>query len=70
MNKNPYLEFMDSLRDQAVKALNSLPEKETDNAEEMMYRIYVIDKVRKGQSASKAGQTISIEDLKKKRSKW
>jgi len=30
-----------------------------------MYRLYVIDKVRKGRAAIQQGDTISLEDLKK-----
>ena len=31
-----------------------------------MYELYVIDKVKKGREAAEHGETISIEDLKKK----
>jgi len=38
-----------------------------DSAEidDMMYQLYVIDKVRKGREAVKRGEIITIEDLKK-----
>jgi hypothetical protein len=35
-----------------------------------MYRLYVIDKVRKGKDASSRGETLSVEDLKKDIEKW
>lgn len=33
--------------------------------EEIMYKLYVIDKVRKGEKAIEEGKKISIEELKK-----
>jgi hypothetical protein len=35
-----------------------------------MYRLYVIDKVRKGREAVHRGEVISIEDLKKEIESW
>jgi hypothetical protein len=35
-----------------------------------MYRLYVVDKVRKGREAVKRGEVVSIEDLKKEIESW
>jgi predicted transcriptional regulator len=38
--------------------------------DEIMYRIYVIDKIKKGQEAAAGGKTITIEDLEKEIRSW
>ncbi len=43
---------------------------ETATLDDIMYRLYVIEKVRKGQDAVRQGQTISIEEMKKEVSSW
>ena len=40
------------------------------NLEEIMYRLYVIDKVKKGLEAVEAGKTVSVTDLKKEIEAW
>ncbi len=59
---------MKSIKEEALQAISTLP----DNTpmEEIMYRLYVIDKVRKGQNAIKNGRTISTEELKKEITTW
>jgi len=59
---------MKSIKQEALQAISTLP----DNTpiDEIMYRLYVIDKVRKGQEAIKDGRTISTEELKKEISTW
>jgi len=59
---------MKSIKEEALQAISTLP----DNTpmEEIMYRLYVIDKVRKGQDAIKNGRTISTEELKKEITTW
>ena len=39
-------------------------------SEDIMYRLYVVDKVRKGREAVKQGEVVSIEDLKKEIESW
>ena len=43
---------------------------DTAEIDDIMYRLFVIDKVRKGQSAVKQGKVISIEALKKEIELW
>jgi predicted transcriptional regulator len=59
---------MESLKREAMNAIAKLPEDAT--VDEIMYRLYVIDKVRKGQEAAARGETIAIEDLKKEIQSW
>jgi predicted transcriptional regulator len=35
-----------------------------------MYRIYVIDKIQKGQEAAAKGKTITIEEIEKEVHSW
>jgi hypothetical protein len=38
--------------------------------DEIMYRLYVLDKVRKGQKAVEDGRTITSKDLKSEIETW
>jgi hypothetical protein len=59
---------MRNIKEEALQAISSLPE----NApiDEIMYRLYVIDKVRKGQEAVQEGKTLTVEELKKELKEW
>lgn len=59
---------MNTLKEEALNAISKLPE--TADIDEIMYRIYVIDKVRKGEEAIKEGNVISLENLKKEIESW
>ncbi len=59
---------METLKKEAMNAIDKLPE--AANADEIMYRIYVIDKVTKGQEAIKEGKSISVESLKEEIKSW
>ena len=59
---------MQTIKQEAINAINSLPE--SANIEDIMYRLYVIDKVRKGREAVQRGEVLSIEDLKKEIELW
>ncbi len=54
---------METLKQEALNVISKLPD--TTDIDEIMYRLYVIDKVRKGRVAIQQGDTISLEDLKK-----
>ncbi|MEO8167479.1 MAG: hypothetical protein ABI623_04470 [bacterium] len=58
----------ETLKKAALGAIAKLPD--TATLDDIMYRLYVIEKVRKGQDAVKLGQTISIEEMKKEVSSW
>jgi len=53
---------MQTLKQEAIEAISKLPE--TANLEEIMYRLYVIDKVKKGLEAIERGESVSVADLK------
>ena len=38
--------------------------------EEIMYRLYVLDKVRKGQEAVEQGETLTSEELQRDIDSW
>ncbi|MGD8258583.1 MAG: hypothetical protein PVG70_09520 [Desulfobacterales bacterium] len=59
---------MESLKQEAMKVISKMPD--TAEIDDIMYRLYVIDKVRKGREAIQRGETISIEDLKKEIESW
>ncbi len=52
----------------ALEAIGKLPD-DTD-MDEIMYRLYVLDKIRKGQQAVEQGRTTSSEDLKHEIDSW
>jgi hypothetical protein len=59
---------METLKNEAISAISKLPE--TATIDDMMYRLYVIDKVRKGQEAIKRGESIPAKDLLNEIDSW
>jgi len=59
---------MESLKQEALKVISKMPD--TAEIDDIMYRLYVIDKVRKGREAVKRGEVVSIEELKKEIESW
>ena len=59
---------METLKQEAIKAISKLPE--SANIDDIMYELYVIDKVNKGREAAERGDSISIEELKKEMQLW
>ncbi len=59
---------MQTLKQEAIEAISKLPE--TANLEEIMYRLYVIDKVKKGLEAIQRDESISVADLKTEIGSW
>ncbi len=55
---------MKTLKKEAIEAINKLPD--TATIDDIMYRLYIIYKVRKGKEAIDRGETISLEELKKR----
>jgi hypothetical protein len=54
---------MESLKQEALNVISKMPD--TAEIDDIMYRLYVIDKVRKGREAVQRGEVLSMEDLKK-----
>jgi predicted transcriptional regulator len=59
---------MQTVKQEALNAIQCLPD--TADMEEIMYRLYVLDKIRKGREAADQGQVISHEELKREIEKW
>ena len=59
---------LESLKQEAINVISKLPD--SADIDDIMYRLYVIDKVRKGREEPKAGRLISIEDLEKEIEAW
>jgi hypothetical protein len=59
---------MVSLKQEALNAISKMPD--TVNIDEIMYRLYVIDKVRKGREAVWQGNVISVDELKEEMKSW
>lgn len=59
---------MESLKQEAINVISKMPD--TAEIDDIMYRLYVIDKVRKGREAVKMGEVVPIEDLKKEIESW
>ena len=59
---------MGSLKQEALNVISKIPD--TAEIDDIMYRLYVVDKVRKGREAVQQGEVVSIEDLKKEIESW
>ena len=59
---------MESLKQEVMSAISKMPE--TADIEDIMYRLYVIDKVRKGREALQQGKVISVEELREEIKSW
>ena len=59
---------METLKQEAINAISKMPD--SADIDEIMYRLYVIDKVRKGRDAIERGETVAIEELKKAIESW
>ena len=59
---------MHAAKQEALNSISQLPE-DTD-MEEIMYRLYILDKIRKGQDAIEQNQTLTSENLKNEIDSW
>ena len=59
---------MRSPREDALEAISRMPE--TVTMDDIMYRLYVLDKIRIGLEAAEGGDVISNEDLKREMETW
>jgi Mg/Co/Ni transporter MgtE len=57
-----------TLKQEALDSLQRLPE--DADIDEMMYRLYVIDKLHKSREAIRLGQVISQDNLEKEMQQW
>ena len=59
---------MQPAKQEALEAIRKLPD-DTD-MDEIMYRLYVLDKIRKGQETVEQNRTVTSEELKRKIDSW
>lgn len=59
---------MQSAKQEALNAIERLPE--TVDTEEIIYRLYVLENIRKGQQDAASDQTESAEDVLKEIHAW
>jgi len=59
---------MQTLKQEAIEAISKMPD--PVDIDEIMYHLYVIDKIRKGREAAKKGELTSIDDFKKEVETW
>jgi hypothetical protein len=59
---------MESLKQEVMNAISKMPE--TADIDDIMYRLYVIDKVRKGREAVQQGKVISVDELREEAQSW
>lgn len=55
-------------KQEAIKVISSLPE--SADFEEMMYKLYVLEQIHKGQEQVKEGKITNIDDFEKEASNW
>ncbi len=59
---------MQTIKQEALNAITTLPD--TATIEDIMYRLYVIDKVKRGLEALDNGETILLEELEQEVESW
>lgn len=59
---------MQTLKQEVINAISPLPE--GAGIDEIMYRLYVIEKVRKGKKVVKGGKTVSVDKLRGEMESW
>jgi len=59
---------MQPVKQEALETIGKLPD--DVDMDEIMYRLHVLDKVRKGREDIEAGRTVSHEDLMREIEQW
>lgn len=59
---------METLKQESIKAISKLSEE--SNIDDIMYRLYVLDKIKKGKEAVIKGEVLTIEELRKEAATW
>ena len=59
---------MEALKKEAINVISKMPD--TAEIDDIMYRLYVIDKVRKGREAVRQGNAVPVEELQKEIESW
>ncbi len=59
---------METLKEEAINVISKMPA--SASIDDIMYRLYVVDMVRKGRQAVQDGDTVSTEELKREIESW
>ena len=59
---------MQPVKQQALETIGKLPD--DAGMDEIMYRLYVLDKIRKGREAGEQGRAVTSEELKCEIDTW
>lgn len=59
---------METMKKEALQTIEKMAD--TATMEEIMYQLYVLDKISKGREAVRQGNVVSIDDLKKEMQQW
>jgi len=59
---------METLKQEALRVISKLPE--SASIDDIMYELYVVDKVKKGREAAERGESIDSEELKREMQSW
>ncbi|MDQ3022083.1 MAG: hypothetical protein M3R36_16150 [Bacteroidota bacterium] len=57
-----------TLKEEIIKSISTLPD--DSDIDDIMYRLYVISKIKKGQEALIQGKYKTLEELKEEVKKW
>ncbi len=57
-----------TIKEEVLNVISNLPE--NANMEDIMYKLYVMNKIHKGQNAIKNNKVITNEELKKEIATW
>lgn len=60
---------MQPLKQDAMETLQRLPD-DVNDIDEIMYRLYVMDKLRKSREAVERGEVITQEELQREVAQW
>ncbi len=59
---------MQPAKQEALETIGKLPD--DADMDEIMYRLYVLDKIRKGREAGEQGRVVTSEELKREIDTW
>ncbi len=59
---------MQTLKQEAINAISTLPD--DASIDDIMYRLYVIDKVSRSKEEVKKGKTITVDELRREIQSW
>lgn len=59
---------METLKQEALEVISNMTE--SSSIDDIMYQLYVMDKVRKGKEAIQSGDSISVDELRKETESW